>query len=84
MEKDEWLRAIKCTKEELIEWLNEMYEEDKRLRKVIEKYEESYNVVIEKGEKIVEKEPFIKAKISYTKVKAKNFEYIKDWKEYQV
>lgn len=79
MKKDEWLRAIKSTKEELIEWLNEMYENYEMLKEIIEKYEKSYNVGIEKGERIVKNDPFQESKIFYTKVKAKDFEYFKNW-----
>ncbi len=81
MEKNEWLKAIKCTKEELIEWLNEMYEDDKRLKEIIGKYEKSYNVKIEEVEKKEPKlfEPWEERIITYTKVKAKDFEYIKKW-----
>jgi hypothetical protein len=81
MEKEEWLKAIKCTKEELIEWLNEMYEDDKRLKEIIEKYEKSYNVGIKEVEKTEPDfiEPWRERSTYYTKVKAKNFEYIKNW-----
>lgn len=44
MDKEEWLKAIKCSKEELIEWLNEMYEDEKLTRYIILKYEKLVNV----------------------------------------
>jgi len=40
MEKEQWLKAINCTKEQLIEWLNEMYEDEKLYREIIDKYQE--------------------------------------------
>lgn len=46
MDEEEWLKAIKCTKEELIEWLNEMYREEKLNREIILKYEKLVNVRI--------------------------------------
>lgn len=39
MNKEEWLKAINCTKEQLIEWLNEMYEDEKINREIIKQYE---------------------------------------------
>lgn len=48
MNEEEWLKAIKCTKEELIEWLNEMYRDEKTNREIIFKYEEFLNVGKEK------------------------------------
>ena len=44
MNENEWKKAIRCSKEELIEWLNEMYEGDKFQRNLIRKYEEISNV----------------------------------------
>lgn len=44
MSEEEWLKAIKCTKEELIEWLNEMYGDDKINREIILKYEKIVDV----------------------------------------
>ena len=44
MNENEWKKAIRCSKEELIEWLNEMYEGDKFHRNLIRKYEEISNV----------------------------------------
>lgn len=52
MSEEEWLKAIKCTKEELIEWLNEMYRDEKTNREIILKYEETLNVGKEKRVKI--------------------------------
>ena len=80
MDKDKWLKAIKCSKEELIEWLNEMYEEDKRVKEIITKYEDNYNVGIEKVQEAfydpLERNQKMKF---YTKVKARNFEYKRNW-----
>lgn len=81
MNKEEWLKAIKSSKEELIEWLNEMYEDDKRLKEIIRKYEDNYNVGIERIEEtfynpILERNQKLRF---YTKVKAKNFEYKRNW-----
>lgn len=80
MDKDKWLKAIKCSKEELIEWLNEMYEDDKRLKEIITKYEDTYNVGIEEVEKAFY-DPLERNQkmIFYTKVKARNFEYKRNW-----
>ena len=44
MDEEAWLKAIKCTKEELIEWLNEMYKDEKINRDIILKYEKLVNV----------------------------------------
>jgi len=77
MDKDKWLKAIKCSKEELIEWLNEMYEDDKRLKEIITKYEDNYNVGIEKVQEAFY-DPLERMKF-YTKVKARNFEYKRNW-----
>ena len=59
MGKDEWLRAINCTKEELIEWLNEMYENDEyRLVIVSSEYDiatDELNDQIDKMDTIVKK-----------------------------
>lgn len=80
MNKEEWLKAIKCTKEELIEWLNEMYEDDKRLKEIIKKYEDNYNVSIEKVEEAFYDPYKRNQKLNfYTKVKARNFEYKRNW-----
>ena len=46
MEKEKWLKAIYCTKEELIEWLNEMYEDEKVYEEIILKYEKMTNATI--------------------------------------
>lgn len=80
MDKDKWLKAIKCSKEELIEWLNEMYEDDKRLKEIITKYEDTYNVGIEEVEEAFY-DPLERNQkmMFYTKVKTKNFEYKRNW-----
>lgn len=44
MNEEEFLKAIKCTKEELIEWLNEMHKDEKLNREIILKYEKIVNV----------------------------------------
>lgn len=80
MDKDKWLKAIKCTKEELIEWLNEMYENESRLKEIIIKYEENYNVGIENVQEEFNNFLTRNREIKfYTKVKANNFEYKKNW-----
>lgn len=80
MDKDKWLKAIKCSKEELIEWLNEMYEDDKRLKEIITKYEDNYNVGIEKVQEVFYDPLERNQKMEfYTKVKARNFEYKRNW-----
>lgn len=80
MDKEKWLKAIKCSKEELIEWLNEMYEDDERLKEIIKKYEDTYNVGIENIQEAILDPIERNQKISfYTKVKAKNFEYKRNW-----
>lgn len=80
MDKEQWLKAIKCTKEELIEWLNEMYEDESYYRKLIKKYEESYGVEIENIQEEYDSPETMERKIRfYTKVKAINFEYKRSW-----
>ena len=80
MNKKEWLKAIKCSKEELIEWLNEMYEDEERYREIIKKYEESYGVKTENIEEAFYNPTTMKQDIKfYTKVKAINFEYKRNW-----
>jgi hypothetical protein len=80
MNKEDWLRAIKCSKEELIEWLNEMYEDEERLKQIIEKYEDNYNVGLERiQEEIYNPKDMNKSLRFYTKVTAKNFEYKRNW-----
>ena len=58
-----------------------MYEDDKRLKEIIEKYETYYDVTIETVEKeeIDFYSPSGKRMVAHTQVKAKNFEYIKNW-----
>lgn len=40
MTREEWLKAIRCSKEELIEWLDEMYRDDETQKEIIRKYEQ--------------------------------------------
>lgn len=81
MDKEEWLKAIKSTKEELIEWLNEMYENEKNWREIIRKYENSYGVEVENIQEEYENPITLKSDIRfYTKVKAINFEYRRNWR----
>lgn len=81
MDKEEWLKAIKCTKEELIEWLNEMYEDDKIQKDIIRKYEIQCNATI-KDENECRYNPVTMEHETkfYTKVNAGNFEYIRNWR----
>lgn len=51
MNENEWKKAIRCSKEELIEWLNEMYQDEEIQREIIKKYEEFSNIT-ERKEKI--------------------------------
>lgn len=50
MTREEWLKAIKCSKEELIEWLDEMYRDDEFQKQVIRKYEQYTKAGIKKEE----------------------------------
>ena len=80
MNKEEWLKAIKCTKEELIEWLNEMYEDEMAYRDIIRKYENAYNVEKETVQELINDPTKLIRKIEiYTKVKAHGFEYKRNW-----
>ena len=80
MNKEEWIKAIKSSKEELIEWLNEMYEDDKRLKDIIQRYEDNYNVGIERIQEAIYDPLERNQKLRfYTKVTAKNFEYKRNW-----
>lgn len=80
MNKEEWIKAIKSSKEELIEWLNEMYEDDKRLKDIIQRYEDNYNVEIERIQEAIYDPLERNQKLRfYTKVTAKNFEYKRNW-----
>ena len=72
MDEEKWLKAIKCSKEELIEWLNEMYNDEKIYRDIIKKYEDNYNVEKEDVQQQFEYR-------FYTKVKANGFEYSRNW-----
>lgn len=81
MDKEKWLKAIKCTKEELIEWLNEMYEDDKRQKDIIKKYEIQCKATIKDEEEAYYNPVTMEHKIKYyTKVNAGNFEYIRNWR----
>ena len=51
MTREDWLKAIKCSKEELIEWLDEMYRDDEWQKEVIRKYEVKTKAGIEKRDK---------------------------------
>ena len=80
MNKEEWLKAIKCTKEELIEWLNEMYENEMAYRDIIRKYENAYNIEKEAVQELINDPTKLIRKIEvYTKVKAQGFEYKRNW-----
>ena len=80
MDKNEWLKAIKCSKEELIAWLDEMYENEERLKEIITEYENNYNVGIERiQDEFYDSVELNREMIFYTKVKAKNFEYRRNW-----
>lgn len=80
MDEEKWLKAIKCSKEELIEWLNEMYNDEKISRDIIRKYEDTYNVEKENVEQQFE-DPLTRDRKFrfYTKVKAHGFEYCRNW-----
>ena len=86
MDKEQWLKAIECSKEELIKWLNEMYEDEQRTREIIRKYEELYGVQKENIQEQIENPKTLRPDIRfYTKVKARNFnnatgfEYTRNW-----
>ena len=51
MTRENWLKAIKCSKEELIEWRDEMYQDDEWQKEVIKKYEAKTKAGIEKRDK---------------------------------
>ena len=80
MDEEKWLKAIKCSKEELIEWLNEMYNDEKISRDIIKKYEDTYNVEKENVKQQFE-DPLTRDRKFrfYTKVKAHGFEYRRNW-----
>lgn len=80
MDEEKWLKAIKCSKEELIEWLNEMYNNEKINRDIIRKYEDTYNVEKEDVQQQFE-DPLTRDRKFrfYTKVKAHGFEYRRNW-----
>ena len=80
MDEEKWLKAIKCSKEELIEWLNEMYNNEKINRDIIKKYEDTYNVEKENVQQQFE-DPLTRDRKFrfYTKVKAHGFEYRRNW-----
>lgn len=80
MRKEDWLKAIKCSKEELIEWLNEMYEDEENLKEIIQKYEESYGVEVQNIKEEWYNPETLKNDLRfYTKVKAINFAYKRNW-----
>ena len=80
MNDKEWKKAIRCSKEELIEWLNEMYQEEKILKEIIMKYEKTYGV----GSEYISREYYNPLTLeneikSATLIKAKNFSYYRNW-----
>ena len=80
MNEEEWKKAIRLSKEELIEWLNEMYKDEEVNREIIKQYEENYGVGIEKIERAIYDPKTMEQKVKfYTKIKAKNFEYFRNW-----
>lgn len=50
MTRENWLKAIKCSKEQLIEWLDEMYRDDETQKEIIRKYEQYTKAGIKKEE----------------------------------
>lgn len=80
MNEEEWKKAIRLSKEELIEWLNEMYKDEETNREIIKRYEENYGVGIEKIERAIYDPKTMEQKLEfYIKIKAKNFEYFRNW-----
>lgn len=80
MNEEEWKKAIRLSKEELIEWLNEMYKDEEVNREIIKQYEENYGVGTEKIERAIYDPKTMEQKVEfYTKIKAKNFEYFRNW-----
>lgn len=80
MSEEEKEKAIRLSKEELIEWLNEMYEDEKVNREIIQNYEKNYGVGVEKIERAIYNPKTMQQEIRfYTKIKAKNFEYFRNW-----
>ena len=78
--EEEWKKAIRLSKEELIEWLNEMYKDEEVNREIIKQYEENYGVGTEKIERAIYDPKTMEQKVEfYTKIKAKNFEYFRNW-----
>lgn len=81
MNNKEWLKAIKCTKEELIEWINEMYEDDKKQKDIIKKYEIQCNATISDKEESYYNPATMQHKTKFfSVVNAGNFEYIRNWR----
>lgn len=74
MDKEQWLKAINMTKEQLIEWLNEMYEDEKRLKDIIRNYEKYY---AKEGEVYFYTDERTQKSISYIPVYTEHFEYKK-------
>lgn len=77
MDKEEWLKAINCSKEQLIEWLNEMYEDDRRLKQIIRTYEKNYAKV--ETISISNSDPLKDTEIIYEVTIADGSKYKKNW-----
>lgn len=52
MNEEEFLKAIRSSKEDLIEWLNDMYKDQNEMKSIIGQYENMCNAKIE--EKMIE------------------------------
>ncbi len=80
MNEEERRKALCCSKEELIEWLEEMYLDDKTQKEIIRQYEESYHASVErKQDQWYDPKTLEYTVKCYTRVKTKDFEYIRNW-----
>ena len=80
MNEEEWKKAIRLSKGKLIEWLNEMYQDEKILKEIIMKYEKTYCV----GSEYISREYYNPLTLeneikSATLIKAKDFSYYRSW-----
>lgn len=80
MSDEEWIKAINSTKEELIEWLNEMYKDEKVYRDIIRNYEKDYATIYENKQDIIYNPKTLQNEIKFfNEVFTKNFSYKKNW-----
>lgn len=79
MNEEQIKKALRCSKEDLIEWLMEMYQNERRLKDIIKKYEEVCNTTCRNETREI-KSMGVKTvkyfqRIHYVNINGKSFEY---------